>query len=143
MKKTAIAIATAASLSLFAGPLLAEKADEPEDPKLTIGQPDSEAAELEDRTAQDSAQPQGQGQGQGQAISMDADAIMEHYDENNDGELNEEELSVFGATAAGQGEPDQLMQRLDEDGDGAVTKEELKQSDMVKSQGGTGTGTTQ
>lgn len=132
MNKTALAIATAASLTFFAGPLMAENAEEPEilenEPQVTIGQPDSEAVELDEDDAQAGAQEQGQAQ----PVAMDADAIMQHYDANNDGELDEEELSVFGATAAGQVEPGQLMQRLDQDGDGTVTKDELKQSELLK-----------
>lgn len=122
MNKTAIAIATAASLTFFAGPLAAEATG-------------TGAASTDSASELTQGQPHGEGMGQ---ANMDADQIMERYDTNNDDELNEEELSVFGATAAGQAGQDQqdqgeqMMQRLDEDGDGSVTKEELKKSDMVK-----------
>lgn len=119
MNKTAIAIAAAASLTLFAGPLMADTgaADTDEAPELTQGQP--------------------HGEGMGQE-GMSADEVMEQYDMDGDGELNEEELAVFGATAAGPVEEgnygEKMMQELDEDGDGNVTKEELKKSDMVNSE---------
>lgn len=121
MNKTAIAIATAASLTFFAGPLAAEATG-------TGAASTDSAAELTQ------GQPHGEGMGQ---ANMDADQIMEQYDTNDDGELNEDELSVSGATAAGQTGQEQehgekMMQRLDEDDDGAVTKEELNNSDMVK-----------
>lgn len=120
MNRTAIAIATAAALTFFAGPLAAETgaADPGKAPELTQGQPG--------------------GEGMGHASQMDADEVMQRYDMNNDGQLDEEELSIFGATAAGQQaepqDPEEMMQRLDEDGDGNVSKEELKKSDMVKGQ---------
>lgn len=139
MKKTAIAIATAASLSLFAGPLVAGS-DDKEGAAATGG---TTGTQEQGMTGTGTA-TQGQGMQQQQGMQqeqagVDPEAILEHYDANGDGQLDEQELSIFGATAAGQqlGTTDgqQLMQRLDQDGDGAVDKQDLQQSDMLQGGG--------
>lgn len=127
MNKTAIAIATAASLALFTSPLVAEETG--------VG---AMAGEPEDKQSQHQGKSMEHGQHQGTGMDqagMDADAVIEHYDADGDGKLDEDELSVFGATAAGQdpmrvkGEP--LIDHLDEDGDGSVSKEELQKSGVL------------
>lgn len=64
---------------------------------------------------------------------------FDDLDRNQDGQLDEEELNVWGSTAAGsetdnQGDQDRgerMMQRYDHDGDGAISKDEMDQGPMT------------
>lgn len=70
---------------------------------------------------------------------------FDELDQNQDGKLDEEELNVWGSTAAGAASNNQddkdhgerMLQRYDHDGDGAISKDEMEQGPM------TGTDTSQ
>lgn len=113
MNKTAIAIATAASLSFFAGPLAA--ASDSDSAVKTTGQQgaQSDVVEVEDAVVR-------------------AEEIIVKHDKDGDGELNEEELNVFGASAAGGSGSQQTLEDLDKDKSGTVNSEELQDSEMMQ-----------
>lgn len=139
--KTAIAIATAASLSLGAGLL-------------------SAADETDSKSQQDSASYEDvHEENVGVQLQPSFEPNFERLDANQDGELDESELDAYGATAAGQGDSeaqdqkqnrsqnsgDQLMDRYDTDRSGTVSEEELQQgyqADRERS-GATTSGETQ
>ena len=57
---------------------------------------------------------------------------FDELDENHDGQISEQELNVWGATAAGPGEETtrQMMMDHDEDGDGSLSRKELHKGTM-------------
>ena len=126
MNKTAIAVATAASLSLFAGPLVASDSS-------------STGASANTGTNPTTGQVESQGNTQagGSAASMaqttndpDFEPNFERLDENRDGELDENELNAFGGTAAGQNmgdaERQKLMGDFDADQSNTLNEEEWR-----------------
>lgn len=122
MSKTTIALAMAASLAMFAGSAGAEPADEraPEG-VLGVGEEESGFESAESGHA-----------------AMSAEEAMSNFDLNENGELSEAELMVFGVTAGGH-DPDSdpgkvLLEKLDDDGDGVVDQQELKDSDLINAE---------
>lgn len=114
MYKSIIAIAAAASLSLFAGPLAAT---------------DDMDTETE---MQQSGDPAGSGT---------INPTFDRLDTDDDGSLSEEELSQYGTPSAGPSEwktmraedrAAEMMDMVDQDGDGSVSPEELEESDIFE-----------
>lgn len=124
MHKTAIAFATTAALALASGPLAATATTTTtvgsvNNTESTIGQSGSNVGDTSmdrERTA-------------------DLQQIFEQLDQDGDGQLDQEELSSYGTTAAGQSTSgmeagdrgERLMEQLDADRDGYVDEEELQQ----------------
>lgn len=85
--------------------------------------------------------------GQGTTAGTQGAQSFDELDQNQDGKLDEEELNVWGSTAAGGASGDQdgkdhserMLQRYDHDGDGAISKDEMDQGPMT----GTDTDTSQ
>lgn len=89
----------------------------------------------------DPAQAETQHQSEVLDDSSDPAVAQPNFDEldrNQDGKLDEDELSAYGSTAAGGGED--MMDRLDQDGDGAVSQEELQKGSSSAQQGDGATG---
>ena len=126
MNKTAIAIATAATLSLLAGPLLAQSSS-----------PTSRGA----NTGMGGSMADTESVGQSAPTGGNKE-VFEQLDENGDGQLDETELSAYGTTAAGTGVQgtDDLMQQLDEDQDGALSEKEFTDNAVAEPGGSTGPG---
>lgn len=143
MKKTAIAIAT--SLTFFTGSLAAATANEgaaadvDDSPAVTVGQPNSEAEQLDQGQGMAAGEDQ-QGNKEQQVetvraedVKVIAEDIVVRHDKDGDGVLDEEELSAFGATAAGgDQDSEQLMQKLDKDKSGTVDQQEIRESGMAE-----------
>lgn len=140
MTKTRIAMAIAASLTLFAAPLAAENAGTGDGGQAAKESPGAaqentsqggDAEDLPGLTAEDQ-------EAFNQTISMDAEQAMREFDLDDDGELSEAELTVFGATAGGyppETDPGKkLLEELDQDDDGTVNEEELARSELIDSQ---------
>lgn len=134
MKKTALAIATAASLSLFlAGPLAA----------------DSSATGAGANTGQGGSMTDTQSVGQSSGAMGGDQETFDRLDQNGDGNLDEDELSAYGSTAAGgsaagdssAGGSGDMMDKMDKDGNGEVSQEEFQEGSMSQPGGSTGTGT--
>jgi hypothetical protein len=115
MNKTVIAIASAASLSLLAGPLaVADTSDDKHMEKSGSGA----------STSMDTAQ----------VPDPDYAPDFNELDQNQDGQIDEDELNMYGSTAAGQsgqtGSQDyseDMMKRYDQDGDGSISEQEMQQ----------------
>jgi hypothetical protein len=130
MKKTAIAIATAASLSLFAGPLVAgNNASTSADAGVSSGQAGASASQ----SGSVSTGQTGAGMGETSGAVAGSQPDFDQMDSNGDGQLDEDELNTYGSTAAGQGageDGESMMERYDTDGDGSVSEQELQQGNM-------------
>lgn len=80
---------------------------------------------------------------QGTTAGTQRTQSFDELDQNQDGKLDEEELNVWGSTAAGADNQDdkdhgeRMLQRYDRDDDGAISKDEMEQGPM------TGTDTSQ
>lgn len=164
--KTAIAIATAASLSLSAGFLSAADGSGsesgPTEPGVSTEQQGSQKSQADQagQNQQGSASYEDvHEENVGVQLQPSFEPNFERLDTNQDGELDESELDAYGATAAGQGDSDaqeqkqnrsqnsgdQLMDRYDTDRSGTVSEEELQQgyqADRERS-GATTSGETQ
>lgn len=130
----------AAIVSAFAlNPVLADQSGD------EIGDKDEREQQKMGTEQQDQTGTMQQGQTAGTTGSATTDERFDELDRNQDGKLDEEELNVWGGTAAGgttEGaedpkRTDRMLQRYDRDGDGAISKEEMEQGPM------SGTGTTQ
>lgn len=114
MKKTALALATAATLAFATAPVFAGESNNkaPGTQSEVLGSP-----------GQDMAQDSGQ-------------TSFDDLDRNGDDRLDESELNAYGSTAAGGTQSDaqsgeQILEQLDEDGDGSVSREEMQMSAPV------------
>ncbi|MCL7945381.1 EF-hand domain-containing protein [Marinobacter sp. ATCH36] len=119
-------ISTAISAALFSTPLLAAEKSMGSDNPQTTGQGNVGNIGTNDAGGQASTSAHG--------------ADFDELDRNKDGELDEDELNRFGATAAGssdnQGDKDRgerMMKQYDRDDDGSVTKEEFDSGSESKS----------
>ncbi|MFN2361618.1 MAG: EF-hand domain-containing protein [Marinobacter sp.] len=108
-------ISTAISAALLSTPLMAAEKSMGNDNPQTTGQGTTGANDAG-----------------GQASTSGQGGDFDELDRNKDGELDEDELNRFGATAAGssgnQGDKDhgkRMMKQYDRDDDGSVTKEEF------------------
>lgn len=111
--KTAIAFAV--SLTLFTGSLAAQQSGI-------------------------AAEPMHKGETLEALQSWSAEEIIERYDVDDDGELGDGELAVFGAAAAAgesarmdqKDRGEQMLKLLDKEGSGTVDQEELQESELLK-----------
>lgn len=113
-------ISTAISTVLISTPLLAESSSKSSDNPQTTGQQSSPANDAG-----------GQASTSGETSGADMD--FDELDQNKDGQLDEDELNRFGATAAGgtdtEGDKDQserMLKMYDHDDDGSISKQEME-----------------
>lgn len=133
MNKTATALITAATLALASGPLGATATT-----TTTVG-----SVNNTESTVGQSGSNTGSGEMDRQRTA-DLQQTFEQLDQDRDGQLDQEELSAYGSTAAGQStsgtEPsdrgERLMEQLDEDRNGYVDEEELQQGHTPAQQKG-------
>lgn len=128
MNRTAITIATVATLSFSATALAAGN-----DASTGAGDPEKAETAHQAEVLDESSEP---------AITQ---ADFDELDRNQDGKLDEDELSAYGSTAAGQAGGDaesgeKMLDRLDQDGDGAISQEELQQEASPSEEGSGATG---
>lgn len=151
MNKTALAIATAATMAL-AGPLAAQTTGTPTSPGAgAIGssadQPQAggttgpvgtsgQTGVTSDQTDVTSDPTAGaiESPGIGGADSMArTQPNFNELDSNRDGELDEEELNAYGSTAVGQSGTEnrsqQMMRDYDRDRSGTLNEDEMRQAD--------------
>lgn len=115
-------ISTAISTALISTPLLAEGTSMGSDNPQTTGQ-----------------QMSGPNDAGGQASTSGQGQDFDELDQNKDGQLDEDELNRYGATAAGgtdtEGGKDQserMLKMYDHDDDGSISKREMEAGSRTK-----------
>lgn len=139
MFKTLIALVTATSLTVFAGPLAAAG------DSVKSGAATGAGAATTETGASQSGKAASESSGYGSAqkgvietqVQPSFEPNFERLDQNKDGQLDQDELNAYGATAAGQGtgqntqtqtsqDDTAVMERYDTNRDGGLSPDEFE-----------------